>query len=308
MSSTSMPNLLPRRLHSILAVAHLLLAVAYAQPARFPCGTTSPNQRVCDLLSHPTARRGTNVPVDSECTKDSQCDFGLCSGDDAEPGVCIGGLGDLCEGPNGPDDSLCMGNLGCQRRTDGVLGKARCGGSGADCSYNGAYEQGTRPNHQACMSGHCSTSTLTCSTKNAPPPGRPMGRPDSGPQSGQQRIDRIPRPGDGSSGRQRAAIPEPAGQTCPTGFTLCPTRARRGEGGGFEFACVDTKTSLTHCGGCPSIGAGFWDEDGEAGVNCMKVEGVASAACVDSTCRIFSCDAGYEFDRATGGCAQKKYW
>ncbi|GAA5859840.1 hypothetical protein JCM8547_004351 [Rhodosporidiobolus lusitaniae] len=311
----------------VLAVAALLLAVASAQPARFPCGTVSPNQRVCDSLSHPTARRTSPaVPINSicvkaasggfycgwqgaRCTADTQCDFGLCSSEAGEPGVCMGGLGDLCEGPDGPDDSLCMGNLGCQSSRDGVLGKAVCGGSGADCSYGGAYEPGTVPNHLACVSGYCNPSTLTCSTKTPPSAGRPQAafyRADGPPG----RVDRIPvaaRPP--SSSAQRPRIP--AGASCPIGFTLCPIRPNNeaeGDEEGFDFACVDTNTSLSHCGGCPSIGAGFWGAASEPGVDCMALEGVYSAACVDAKCRVFSCSSGFEFDRTTGECMPKKYW
>lgn len=56
-----------QNLSGILAVAALLVSFAAGQPGRFPCGRTSPNQQVCDLLSHPTARRGVLVPIDSEC-------------------------------------------------------------------------------------------------------------------------------------------------------------------------------------------------------------------------------------------------
>ncbi|GAA5957352.1 hypothetical protein JCM10213_003709 [Rhodosporidiobolus nylandii] len=298
------------RLPSILALATLLLAVASAQPARFPCGTTFPQQSVCDLLSHPVSRRiGVTIPIGSQCISDQQCDFGQCSGSANKLGLCIGGLGDLCEGPDGPDDSLCQGNLGCQRRTDGVLGKAVCGGSGADCSFSGAYEPGSKPNHLACQSGHCDAATLTCSSPPPPPPGRPQApiyRPDSPFRDTQQRIVRVPVPPQPAPSRQRLSIP--GATSCPTGFTLCPTRSPRGAASGFELVCVDATSSLTHCGGCPTIGAGFWDEDGEEGVDCMTIEGVASAACVDSKCRIFSCSAGFEFDRETGGCVRKRYW
>lgn len=65
------PHMPGSRTRSILALAALLLAVASAQPGRFPCGSTSPDQAHCDALSHPTARRGGAglVPVDSECVR-----------------------------------------------------------------------------------------------------------------------------------------------------------------------------------------------------------------------------------------------
>lgn len=58
------------RAHSIFALAALLFAVASAQSGRFPCGTSSPEQKRCDALSHPTSRRGAGlVPVDAECVQ-----------------------------------------------------------------------------------------------------------------------------------------------------------------------------------------------------------------------------------------------
>ncbi|GAA6005931.1 hypothetical protein JCM10207_007279 [Rhodosporidiobolus poonsookiae] len=321
-----MPTSTGRVQRSILAVAALLVAVASAQPARFPCGTTSPNQHICDSLSRASAtQKGLPVPVSSECigaadgrgffcgwtgarcTTDAQCDFGICSGEDGEVGVCTGGLGELCEGPEGPDDSLCQGNLSCQRRTDGVAGRAVCGGSGADCSFDGAYEPGLLPNNQACVSGYCDARTLTCAARPRAQPDRPQAFYRADSSNAQSRFERVPvAPKPPSNTRQRVAVPL-GGASCPTGFTLCPVRAGLSSGG-FEFACIDTTTSLTHCGGCPNIGAGFWNPGDKEGVDCMAVEGVASAACVDSKCRIFSCAANYEFNLKTGGCSPKKYW
>ncbi|GAA5943474.1 hypothetical protein JCM1841_003057 [Sporobolomyces salmonicolor] len=344
----------PRRLHAILAVAALLVAVASARPGRFPCGTLEPNQRLCDLLSHPTARRSISVPVDSECVEadgagffcgwagascssDSQCDFGHCSGDSKSPGVCLGGLGDSCEGPDGIDDSLCAGNLGCQPPEQGIPGQAVCGGAGADCSFEGIYQATSKPNHDACVSNQCNSSTLTCTSPPSPPPSRDAQKPPSrgraqaaAPPSSSwsnsaklaaQAAPRAPRPA-AQQERFPSLSPQftlPEGATCPTGFTVCPI-ARRGGGSGahpsngYDFACYDTTTSATHCGGCPGIGAGFWPgagatmHDEAEGVDCMAIQGVASAACVDSKCRIFACSPNYVFDLGKGGCVPKRYW
>ena len=126
--------------------------------------------RITDALSFPPRR----------CTSDTQCDFGRCSSIDGDEGVCVcvanfptptrarrlsglgfheltrspprsGGLGDPCDGPDGPDDSFCGGNLGCQ--PDVLHGRATCGGEGADCSFFGSYQSGSKPNHAACSSG-----------------------------------------------------------------------------------------------------------------------------------------------------------
>ncbi|GAA6052079.1 hypothetical protein JCM3770_006620 [Rhodotorula araucariae] len=336
-----------------------LVAVASAQPGRFPCGTTSPNARVCELLSHPTARRGLLVPVDSECvsagsagyfcgwagaryvlsqpsraskrcttgfqmrlhlayfgdlecTSDTQCDFGVCSATGGKLGVCLGGLGDSCDGPDGPDDSLCAGNLGCQ--IDAAPGKATCGGVGAECSFFGAYQASSKPNNGACLSGYCDPTSLACMAKPAPLKSAPVKPAPAraapvantvyyeAPADRQQPYGAAP-----PLSAQRQQLSVPAGATCPEGFTVCPV-ARRGSQGGYLFACFDTTTSASHCGGCPSIGDGLWNAGGEQGVDCSALPGVQSSACVDSTCRVFSCSAGYEFDRERNSCVAKRYW
>ncbi|GAA5976930.1 hypothetical protein JCM5350_007498 [Sporobolomyces pararoseus] len=296
-----------------------------ALPGRFPCGTTSPNQQICDALSSTASPRTVGVPVGSECvsekglgyfcgwqgarcTSDNQCDFGQCTSIDGKTlGTCVGGLGDLCEGPEGPDDTLCAGNLGCQRTTsgEGIVGKAVCGGSGADCSFEGAYQIGTRPNHSACISKHCSARSLTCSTPNRPRPGRPQIQFDvpSNPKLNSQPT---------TVQRVASKIIVPTGSSCPTGFTICPVAQPGGKG--FEMACFDTTSSATHCGGCPPIGAGFWfgqptsPVDDPVGMDCTRMTGVASSDCIDGKCRVFSCSANYDFDRSTGTCKPKKYW
>ncbi|GAA5829152.1 hypothetical protein JCM3766R1_000996 [Sporobolomyces carnicolor] len=283
----------------VLAVFLSSRATVSALPGRFPCGTTSPNQQICDALSPASSPRTVGVPIGSECTSDNQCDFGQCTSvDGVTTGICVGGLGELCEGPDGPDDTLCAGNLGCQRTTsEGIVGKAVCGGSGADCSFEGAYQIGTRPNHSACISKHCSAKSLTCSTPNRPSPGRPQIHFDtpSNPKN--------PAP---ASMQRTSKIVIPSGSSCPTGFTVCPVA--KSDGKGFEMACFDITNSATHCGGCPSIGAGFWPVENVGGRDCTAMTGVASSDCIDSRCRVFSCSPNYDFDRYTGTCKPKKYW
>ncbi|GAA5913333.1 hypothetical protein JCM8208_005212 [Rhodotorula glutinis] len=304
------------RAHSIFALAALLFAVASAQSGRFPCGTSSPEQKRCDALSHPTSRRGAGlVPVDAECvqagsagyfcgwagakcTSDTQCDFGRCSSIDGDEGVCVGGLGDPCDGPDGPDDSLCGGNLGCQ--PDALQGRATCGGEGADCSFFGSYQSGSKPNHGACSSGLCSPTSLTCESDL--PPLAPPAAPYMDSVNGRQQPYRL----SGPSRQERLSIP--LGASCPEGSTVCPV-ARRAPQGGYLFACFDTKSSATHCGGCPSVGQGaFWDSRAEHGVDCTALPGVQSSTCAQSKCQILSCSAGYVLDDKRGSCVPKKYW
>ncbi|GAA6017102.1 hypothetical protein JCM8202_005906 [Rhodotorula sphaerocarpa] len=349
-------------------VAALLLAVARAQPARFPCGLSTPNQQVCDLLSHPTTRRGVLVPIDSECVKagatgyacgwagaqyvtplfllrwhpfrcdaiarahfskmrleaeyaspvfpadgwgtadlpctsDLQCDFGSCTGSAGQPGVCVGGLGESCEGSEGPDDSLCAGNLGCQ--VDAANGGAAvCGGPGADCSFSANYESSSRPNHLACVSGYCHPATLSCAIRpldamaRVPAEQRPLSR--DGPLSAE--VADATR-----NASRRKALPLPNGSACPTGFSACPV-ARKNSPGDYLFACFDFLSSETHCGGCHDVGAGYFMEHGSPGVDCTTLPGVASSACVDGKCRIMSCSDGHTFDRGSGICVPLRYW
>ncbi|GAA5988110.1 hypothetical protein JCM10908_002066 [Rhodotorula pacifica] len=301
-------------LRGILAIAALLVSVASAQPGRFPCGKASPNQQACDLLSHPTARRGVLVPLDSECvsagasgfacgwtgarcTSDLQCDFGSCTGSAERPGVCVGGLGDPCEGPEGPDDSLCAGNLGCQV-DDAVDGPPRCGGPSADCSFSGNYEASSRPNHQACMSNYCSPVTLSCGER----PPETMARVPA-----DQRFITAPNPAEATAhNSRRKSVPLPDGSACPVGFSACPV-PRKNSPNDYLFACFDFLSSDTHCGGCHDIGAGLWQEQ-SVGVDCTALPGVAASSCVDGHCRIMSCSDGHEFDRGLGICVPMRYW
>ncbi|KAK4054077.1 hypothetical protein OIV83_001102 [Microbotryomycetes sp. JL201] len=101
----------------------------------------------------------------ARCTSDSQCDFGKCSGDPDRPGQCLGGLGDPCEGVEGADDSLCLGNLGCSLSK---YGSPVCGGLGAECLYTGDYVPGDTPNNAACVSGFCDKRTLRCAESRRP--------------------------------------------------------------------------------------------------------------------------------------------
>jgi len=130
-------------------------------------------------------------------------------------------------------------------------------------------------------SEHCSKKTLTCSTPNRPRPGRPQI---------QFEIPMNPKLSSPPPSTQRASkIVVPNGSSCPTGFTICPVAQPGGKG--FEMACFDTTSSATHCGGCPPIGAGFWfgtemSPVDEVGMDCTKMNGVASSDCIDSKCRV----------------------
>ncbi|GAA5971091.1 hypothetical protein JCM8115_003059, partial [Rhodotorula mucilaginosa] len=213
------------------------------------------------------------------------------------PGVCVGGLGDPCEGPEGPDDSLCAGNLGCQL-DDIVDGPPRCGGPSADCSFSGNYESSSRPNHQACMSNYCSPNTLSCGVR----PADSMAR-----VTVDQRIYPEASTADAAGhASHRKSVPLPNGSACPVGFSACPI-ARNNSPDDFLFACFDFLSSETHCGGCHDVGAGFWME-ASAGVDCTSLPGVSASSCVDGKCQVLSCSDGHEFDRDLGICVPMRYW
>lgn len=216
---------------------------------------------------------------------------------------CRGGLGESCLGIDGPDDSLCLGNLGCSRS-----GNPTCGGLSAECGASGLYSYDDLPNHSACSSGMslifrfrfdqaddvstglCDPETLICSHSTLRY------------QSPQLTLT-------GNSRRPTwKTTPTENAFTCAPGETICPISSPRAASSGFEFACVQTASSTSHCGGCATseefIGAGF----DRSGVDCSKLEGVESSGCVDSKCRVFSCIVGYEYRGRFNACARKKYW
>lgn len=107
-----------------------------------PCGT-----RHASLLSE-TTRKLTRIPsaVLAVSSRPHRSAFQRTTNHS-------GGLGDICEGPEGPDDSLCAGNLGCSPGARSGRKSAVCGGTGSECLYTGSYVPGSVPNHLACLSG-----------------------------------------------------------------------------------------------------------------------------------------------------------
>ena len=65
---------------------------------------------------------------------------------------------------------------------------------------------------------------------------------------------------------------------CPVGADLCPVPSTKG------FECLDIKSSLEACGGCPySPGS----------VDCTSIPGAESVSCVDGKCEVHSCASGW---------------
>ncbi|KAM0756479.1 hypothetical protein T439DRAFT_282484 [Meredithblackwellia eburnea MCA 4105] len=260
----------------LLLVLSLNLQVTHGQqrPGRIPCGTTTADQQVCDLLSQSASRKSMKLPFRSECVWDatnSHCDFGRCGANR----VCIGGLGDSCVDADGEaDDSFCSGNLSCS--PEHLL----CGAIGASCSHTGAFLDSREANHLACASGYCDPYTLKCSSHVHNP------RPDLSDSTAPSTSD---------------VETEIAKASCPVGFTVCPVP---NEDEGFSLSCFDTTSSISQCGGCTYLAT----RDSEQGRDCRAAPGVGSVACIDSTCRIFSCDEGYDWDRHSKTCVRRRGW
>jgi len=79
---------------------------------------------------------------------------------------------------------------------------------------------------------------------------------------------------------------------CPYGYQQCAVAGVLG-----ESECLDTLSELTSCGGCTSVGAG---------VDCTKIPHVKSASCLGGSCRVFSCDHGYERSGDERSCVRSK--
>ncbi|KAG6876913.1 hypothetical protein C0993_012128 [Termitomyces sp. T159_Od127] len=84
-----------------------------------------------------------------------------------------------------------------------------------------------------------------------------------------------------------------AKQTCKINESVCGIAGREDDSRAFE--CIDTQTSLDHCGGCV-IPHPFYEPDRVAskGVECGRLPHVISAQCIESTCVVSKCMEGFE--------------
>lgn len=71
---------------------------------------------------------------------------------------------------------------------------------------------------------------------------------------------------------------------CPEGLSRCPLPR-----GGYE--CVDTRTDIESCGGCPRLG----EKVENPGVDCTDLPGVSGVRCLEGRCQVDACDRGYVF-------------
>ncbi|SCV69708.1 BQ2448_1102 [Microbotryum intermedium] len=263
------------------------------------------------------------VALGPRCSSDTQCDFGRCSGSLESPGICLGGLGDACEGPEGPDDAMCAGNLGCSGQAGD--GRAVCGGIGAECLYSGRYSPEDTPNNAACvsaeilvaMTGYCHPVSLACEDPDmvASRSGSKAGLSDEENASEERETlalnvakeQQLRDPSPATTPMPPARVPD--GMTCPKGLSACPLRAERSSIG-HVFGCVDTSSSVNQCGGCSPVNVeqSLANEDVWRGTDCLTLRGVASVACIKSECHIFSCAPNFELDRISKSCRPTRYW
>ncbi|KAH7342048.1 hypothetical protein B0J17DRAFT_715188 [Rhizoctonia solani] len=87
----------------------------------------------------------------------------------------------------------------------------------------------------------------------------------------------------GSYGRKRHAPAHKRTSFCPTEYESCPILDASGRS--TESECIDTRTQLTSCGGCASIGKGQ---------NCAAIPNAKVTTCQASRCVIEKCKSGYE--------------
>ncbi|CAE6423051.1 unnamed protein product [Rhizoctonia solani] len=87
----------------------------------------------------------------------------------------------------------------------------------------------------------------------------------------------------GSYGRKRHAPVHKRTSFCPTEYESCPIPDASGRSTDFE--CIDTRTQLTSCGGCTSIGKGQ---------NCTAIPNAKVTTCQAGRCVIEKCKPGYE--------------
>ncbi|KWU42135.1 hypothetical protein RHOSPDRAFT_21780 [Rhodotorula sp. JG-1b] len=307
---------------------------------RYPCtrvaadGSFSPDQSMCadSVLVNPDPTgaylgmyRGSNPnPTNSQCVQEPEtggyycgiagaacssvrnCDNGVCV-----DGKCQGGLGYNCAGAQGRgDDSNCLGFLYCTSLTLQTASN-RCGGEGAFCqdwsALDLAGQNATLVNEitgNFCESGYCNSKTGACANKCMTAGCDCTSDPDHACGEGLKpvvnswgkcscraieatRLQARTLPMISASSRARARRNlQLFDQFCPAAFTACNIGGTKG------YECVDTTSNIEQCGACASSG----------GVDCTQIPGVASVACVQGSCEVWSCEEGLEYDAEQGAC------
>jgi len=173
------------------------------------------------------------------------------SGSDGVAGTTgVAGVGNAT-GSAGRGGSGGIGNTGGVGNASGTGGSVGCGAcpTGATCN-NGTCvcAPGLLLCGQACVasdSSHCGSCTRVCDGTTVCTAGMCVGDCTSGQMKCPDGAC-IPPGGDGTILRCGGCNACPAGATCTNNSCVCPTAGQMLCGS----ACVDTKTSNTHCGGC----------------------------------------------------------
>ncbi|KAH7930982.1 hypothetical protein BV22DRAFT_1101368 [Leucogyrophana mollusca] len=84
----------------------------------------------------------------------------------------------------------------------------------------------------------------------------------------------------GHSNRKRA-LKARTTRLCPTGFDACPIA---GASDLRDYECIDADVELENCGGCSVSGKGQ---------DCTAIKGVWNVGCVQGSCAVYTCMAGY---------------
>lgn len=245
----------------------------------------------------------------TKCRSDGDCSTGYCGGgvanDGSESRICLqrnsGEEGDpcffnadcaseLCAYLPSPDDSSmdtlqCTTQIGQQQTGEQCNSDAECasGTCGAYTDFKGDYfdrgvcgplvEAGDRCRIDSdCASGSCSLANAydpytTCADTSEPPPDPPS------PSQHARQKRRI---------ELAAGMAQKPVAACPAGLTVCSLGALAG------FECVDTSSSLEHCGGCSNAKL-----ERARGVDCSEIvqDGALSVACIRGHCVATACDA-----------------
>ncbi|GAA5993255.1 hypothetical protein JCM10908_004534 [Rhodotorula pacifica] len=252
------------------------------------------------------------------CSSDANCDNGKCVG-----GVCIGAFGTKCDGT----DSKCLGFLYCTAGDSSKTASDTCGGFGSFCQDYAMVPPGTSDIVAAalfdltCASGYCNFGTAECDVRKG------LGQDcstdtmfgcasglicDAG--TGKCRALSASARARARRNREKRSVEEDneedTAPLCPGGYTACPIDSSSSPSSSSAllsadnaaptapslgaYECIDTLTSLEHCGACSLHG----------GTDCTSLPGVAAVGCVKGLCEVWACEDGWEVDG--GGCAKKE--
>ncbi|KAJ3735562.1 hypothetical protein DFJ43DRAFT_1058320 [Lentinula guzmanii] len=86
-------------------------------------------------------------------------------------------------------------------------------------------------------------------------------------------------------------------RVCRPGWVACgfPGGALR------QWECIETKTDLESCGGCPMDFISFKGNPGD-GVDCSNLPGVSDVSCVSGRCSVEKCMPGYKISLSGQSC------